>query len=47
MSIVALAIVTALYVVAAVDEAVNGRMHMAVVMGAYAVANCGLMWGMR
>ena len=47
MSIILVAIVTIIYIVAAIDEAVSGAPHMAVVLGGYAVANCGLMWGMR
>lgn len=47
MSIILVSIVTLIYVVAAVDEAVSGHPHMAVVLAGYAVANCGLIWGMR
>lgn len=47
MSILVLTIVTVIYILAAIDEAVNGKPHMAVVLGGYAVANCGLIWGMR
>ena len=47
MSPLLLTIVTVIYILAAIDEAVNGRGHMAVVLGGYAVANCGLIWGMR
>lgn len=47
MSILLVSVVTVIYVVAAIDEAVSGQPHMAVVLGGYAVANCGLIWGMR
>ena len=47
MSLFLLAIVTVIYILAALDEAVHGQPHMAVVLGGYAVANCGLMWSMR
>lgn len=47
MSILLLTIVTVIYIVAALDELVNGAPHMAVVLGGYALANCGLIWGMK
>lgn len=47
MSILLLTIVTVIYILAALDEAVSGKPHMALVLGGYALANCGLIWGMR
>lgn len=46
MSIPLLCIVTVIYLAAAVDEALTGHAHMAVVLGGYALANVGLIWGM-
>ena len=43
-----LAIVTALYFLAAVDRLVRGDWPMAAILGGYVVANCGLIWlGLR
>lgn len=47
MSIVAVFVVTLLYLLAAVDELLNGRPSTALMLLGYTVANVGLMWGMR
>ena len=42
-----IAIVTALYLAAAVADGLQKNYPMALVWGAYALANCGLIWGAR
>lgn len=47
MSLLAVAIVTVLYAIAAIDEAMSGRPSVALMLVGYTVANLGLMWGMK